>query len=267
MRRNVLHINSFTAACFIITACLFTMLGSRISRAEEPLVLRIVENDWPPYFFQHKPDKLSGFARELLNICIPALGYQAEFTFYPVKRMYSYLEEGKLDIALFSYKESRESMLYFGHEPLFVSGYRPVVRAGSKIRIRDLTDFDNLRIGHLAGLKYSESFLSYIDKRSKAGTLITTTTGDSCLRMLNEGIIDIFVDTEDTVRWRAQQIGLSDRIEILDYDIRTSPYFVTFSKASNRIADKTTFLEQMDQCLKAIKTDGRYKKIACKYGL
>ncbi len=260
MHRSV-WIIGLAAVCFIAG------LGCRIAAAEEAPVLRIIENDWPPYYFQNKPDNLPGFARELLNLCLPGLGYRAEYTFFPVKRMYAYLETGELDIALFSYRKSREDLVYFGREPLFVSGYRPVVRAGSGIYIRSLADFDGLRVGHLAGLKYSETFLAYIDKRRDAGTLITSTIGDSCLRMLAEGIIDVFVDTEATVRWRASQVGLLERIAVLDYDIRTSHYFVTLSKASPRIADKQGFLEQLDDCLRAIKKDGRYAAIAGKYGL
>lgn len=258
--RNVLFFCLAVASFIVID-------GFGVTVAEEPQVLRIVENDWPPYYFKNRPDKLPGFAREILDICLPSLGYRTEFTFYPVKRMYTYLERGELDIALFSYRKSREDFLYFGHEPLFVSGYRPVVRAGSTIQIHSLSDFDPLKVGHLAGLQYSEPFLNYIEKRSKEGTLIISTTGDSCIRMLTEGIIDIFVDTEDTVRWRAQQMGLKEKISILDYDIRTSHYFVTLSKASPRISDKVAFLEKLDGCLRKIKADGTYRKIACKYGL
>ena len=235
--------------------------------AGENTVLRIIENDWPPYYFKSKSEHLPGFAREILGHCIPQLGFQPEFTFYPVKRMYAYLEKGELDIALFSYRKSREDLVYFGQEPLFVSGYRPVVRAGSHIRVQSLSDFDALKIGHLAGLKYSKDFYSYIEKRRDAGTLVTSITGDSCMRMLIEGMIDIFVDTENTVKWRAKQMGVTDKIQILPYDIRTREYFVTLSKTTPRIADKVEFLKQLDNCLRTIKTNGKYREIAARYGL
>ena len=259
--KRILLISGLTLIFFV------AVLGSRPVGAGEAEPLRIIENDWPPYYFKNKSDELPGFARELMSICISRLGYRAEFTFYPVKRMYAYLEKGELDISLFSYKKSREDLVYFGHEPVFLSGYRPVVRSGSGIGIRSLADFDNLKIGHLAGLRYSKAFLAYIEKRRQAGSLITGTTGDACLRMLTENIIDIFVDTRETVLWRAQQMGITEKIMILDYDIQTSQYFVTVSKTSPRIADKPGFLKQLDHCLKRIKADGRYREIAHKYGL
>ncbi|WP_022667097.1 substrate-binding periplasmic protein [Desulfospira joergensenii] len=250
-------------------AVLFSILflNSWTAGAGEPKVLRIIENDWPPYYFKEKSGPLPGFARELLDHCLPRLGFETEFVFYPVKRMYTYLAKGEIDIALFSYRKSREDLVHYSSEPLFVSGYRPVVRAGTNIRIQSLSDFDSLTIGHLAGLKYSKDFLSYIEKRRGAGTLVTSITGDSCLRMLTEGMIDVFVDIENTVRWRAKQMGFTDQIEILSYDIRTRDYFVTLSKTSPRIVDKIDFLKKMDECLRTMKTDGRYREIAAKYGL
>ncbi len=245
-----------------------TILGiSAIAGAKDLPTIRSVENDWPPYFFKGKSQGLPGFGREVLAHCIPKTGFKVQFTFYPVKRMYAYLEKGEIDLALFSYKKSREEFLHYGREPLFISGYRPVVRADSGIQIQSISDFDGLKLGHLAGLKYSRDFFSYLEKRRAKGTLVTGTTGDSCLKMLTRGMIDVFVDTGDTVRWRARQMGVKDKITILSYDIRTRPYYVTLSRRSPRITDKQGFLEKLDLCLKQMKADGTYGKISAKYGL
>ncbi len=79
--------------------------------------------------------------------------------------MYNYLEKGKTDISIFSYKKSRESMVMYGGEPVFSAGYRAVVRADSRIKISSLADFDQFRLGHLVGLKYSGDYFQYIQKR------------------------------------------------------------------------------------------------------
>lgn len=235
-------------------------------RAGENPVLNIVENDWPPFYFKEKPGP-KGMARELLEKCVPEAGYRYRFDFYPVKRMYDYLEKGKLDVALFSYKKSRESFLLYGKEPLFYSGYRPVVLAGDDIEIRSIRDFDSLRLGHLAGLKYSGEFLAYVENREKAGRLVTVSTGDSCIRMLLAGMIDVYVDTRETILWRAKQMNALDKIRILDFDIRTRDYFVTVSKQSKNVKDGNHFLEAIDQCIRTAKKDGTYDNIAAKYGL
>jgi len=250
-----------------VAAGLLLLVDSQNGEAGESRVLNIIENDWPPYYFAGKSNKPEGFAKELLKNCIPEKEYSSQFNFYPVKRMYAYLETGKIDIALFSYKKKREAIVHYGKEPIFSSGYRAVVLADSDIQIRDIKDFDKLRIGHLAGLRYSKSFLEYIEKRKEEGTLTVTTLGNSCLKMLLAGMIDVFVDTSDTTLWRAKQMNALDKIRIVDFDIQTKDYFVTVSKQSTVIKDKVYFLEKIDQCVRETKQDGRYIKISEKYGI
>lgn len=248
----------------IVITTVFFFLSINPNAAAESKILNISENDWPPYFFAGKPGSPEGIAKEILKMCISETGYGYKFDFYPVRRMYSYLEDGKMDIAVFSYKKERESFVIYGKEPIFSSGYRPVVLASGSIKIASLKDFDNLKVGHLAGLQYSKPFLEYIEKRKD---IIVTTAGDSCLKMLLSNIIDIFADTKDTVLWRAKQMNALDKIRVLDFDIQTSEYFITISKKSAVIQEKEMFLNSLDHCLKAAKTDGRYLKIFEKYGI
>lgn len=248
----------------VLLACFISAFSPKSSSADEADTLKISENDWPPYFFAGKADSPEGIAKELLKMCISDTGYAYKFNFYPVNRMYSYLEDGKIDIAVFSYKKDREAFLIYGKEPIFSSGYSPFVLASGNIRISSIKDFDNLRIGHLAGLKYSESFLKYIESRKD---IVVTTVGDSCLKMLLSGIIDVFVDTKDTVLWRAKQMNVSDKIRVSGFEIQSSDYFVTVSKKSAVINDGEDLLKRIDRCLKAAKSDGRYAKIFDKYGI
>ncbi len=245
----------------------FSSPGLNALEPPSPRQVIVIENDWPPYFFGGPQKQLPGFAKELLQACIPDTGYSPSFQFYPPNRMYAYLQQGEIDIALFSHRKDREDFVMYGKEPLFSSSYRPVVRGNSDIKILTLKDFDKLQIGHIAGLKYSPTFQEYIVAREKEGSLITTTTGDSALKMLLEGIIDVFVDTEDTVLWRAKEMGALQRIRIVEYDIKSSDYFITASKKSPRIEKQQDFLNTFDTCLAAMKQDGRYATIAEKYGI
>lgn len=258
-KKHLLVVCSFL--CFI-----FSSPGLNALEPPSPQQVIIVENDWPPYFFGGSQE-LPGFAKELLQACIPDTGYSPSFQFYPPNRMYAYLQQGEIDIALFSHRKEREDFVMYGKESLFASSYRPVVRQDSDIKILTLNDFDNLRIGHLAGLKYSPTFQEYIVRREKEGSLTTTTGGDSALKMLLEGIIDVFVDTQDTVLWRAKEMGALQRIRIVEFDIKSSNYFITASKKSPRIQKQQDFLNTFDTCLAAMKQNGRYSTIAKKYGI
>jgi len=253
---------------FIIILMVFST-GSFSSATESGKTdeIIIVENDWPPFFFGRTKNELPGFAREILTTCVSEIGYKPTFKFFPIKRMFVYLKSGEVDLAIFSYKKKRESFLQYGKTPLFTSSYRPVVKSESEINIKSLQDFDNLQLGHLAGLSYSPDYLNYIENRRKEGTLITTTIGESNLKMLLEGIIDIYVGTVEPELWHAKQSGVLDQIKILDFDIKTSKYFVTASKKSPRIESKEEFLGSLDQCLSSLKSTSQYRDIANQYGI
>ena len=104
-------------------------------------------------------------------------------------------------------------------------------------------------------------------RRKREGTLVTTTIGNSCVKMLLAGMIDVFVDTSDSALWRAKQMNALDKIKVLNFDIRTKEYFVTVSKQSKIIKDKHSFLNKLDQCINSAKKDGRFAEIASKYGM
>lgn len=249
----------------LLMGCVFLSTAGATQKSVSEAI--VIENDWPPYYFGKNRDTLPGFARELIEHCSSEAGIAPQFHFFPVKRMYSYLKKGEIDIAIFSYKKSREDFVYYGTESLFTSGYRPVVLKDSGITIEKMRDFDALKLGHLAGLIYSPDFLSYINQRKKNNTLITTTIGGATLKMLLEGIIDVYVDTRDTVLWRAKQEDVRDRLSIIDFDIKTSNYFLTISKNTQRIADPKSVLDRFDACIKSSKDNGSYSTIARKYGI
>ena len=100
--------NIKTIICLVLLLASFVLFINPVAgEAEQPRVLNIVENDWPPYYFAGKPNMPEGFAKEILKMCLSEMGYTCKFNFYPVKRMYSYMKKGKIDITLFSYKKER----------------------------------------------------------------------------------------------------------------------------------------------------------------
>lgn len=230
-------------------------------------VLYVNDSDWPPYFFKGAHRKLPGLGKELLSHCAKQSGYELDYTYYPLKRMRKYIEDGYIDTNIYSHKKEREQFLLYGHEPWFESSYRPVVLRGSKIEISSLSSFNQLSVGHMAGLRYSQTYYDYIQKRESTGNLVVADSTEALFELLIKGRIDVFVNTKESVTWQAKEKGVFDKIEILDFDVKTSQYYFTVSKKSARISDKTTLIDDMDACIKQMKTDGSYHQIAIKYGV
>lgn len=246
---------------------LFLLLFFSTQVIAEKAAVKLNDNDWPPFFFGGEYNDISskGIGKEVLDRCLPSTGYEHEYTFYPIARMRKYMEEGKLDINIYSYRPSRESFLVYGKESIFSAGYRPVVRKNQNITINSIADFDKYQLGHLLGLRYSPEFYEYVMLRHEQERLITTTRSSYVLKMLMSEQIDVFVGISQSALWYAKEAGVTHQIEVLDFDIKTSDYFVTLSKRSNRVKDKALFLSQVDQCIRTIKDNGEYKRILDRY--
>jgi polar amino acid transport system substrate-binding protein len=255
-----------TCARLALVAMLALVLSASVIDGAEPVVI-IADHDWAPFLFAGKKGAPDGIIKELMARCLPGTGFRGEFRYYPIKRMFSYLEEGRIDVNVMSYSADREAYAVYGREPIFTSSYRPFVRADRDLEIASLSDLDPLRLGHLAGLEVSPEYQDYLESRRRGGSLTTTTTQESLIRMLLADRIDVFVLPRESLAWRLQEMGLSERIRALDLDVRSSPYFVTVSIASPRIAEPAAFLGTIDTCIAEAKRSGAHEEILERYGV
>ncbi|WP_141734421.1 substrate-binding periplasmic protein [Oligoflexus tunisiensis] len=241
----------------------FTSLAAAASGIKEPVIIN--DPEWPPYFFAGRPDNPPGMMKEVLTQCFTRLQIPFEFKFQPIERMQVGIEQGTVDINIFSYKEEREKVVDFGKDVMYTSGYRPVIRADSNITIKGIPDFEPYRLGHTIGLRYSKEFYDYILKRKAARRLDESSKEEFNIRKLVAKRIDIFVSTDSTTLYVARRIGLIDKIKLLDYYIQKADYFIAISKKSPRIPDRKVFIGQLEGCIRDLRKSGEICGIYEKY--
>ena len=220
---------------------------------------------WPPYYLDDPAQP--GFAREVLQICVPQAGYELRTSPLGIDKMYDGLRLGFVDAHVLSFDAKRAAYLTYAKVPLFSDAYRPVVRAGSGIQIHDLPDFDKLKVGHLRGLRYSDAYHEYLEKRMGSGTVVQAESNEELLKLLLDGKIDVYVNLAGTSRYLARQMGVNDKVEILPFDVKHSDYLLAVSQKSSHIHDRAAFLAAFDGCMKQLEKDGRLAKLRAKYGL
>lgn len=229
--------------------------------------IKINETFWPPYFFPSANED-AGIGKEVLTQCINNAGYKTSYLNLPIKRTHVYVESGQVDMVVYSYKPERESFVYFGKEPIFDTEYGFVSKANSNIVINDLDDLSGLTIGYLAGLSLTPELLTIIDeKRLYDKVHEGFNIEDMFIQMTSPNPqFDVMPDAKATFYWIAKKMGISDKIQVLDYTIKHKPYYVTVSKKSKAIKDPQLFIQQIDDCIKTMKKDGSYQVILEKYG-
>lgn len=239
------------------------VMQAQAARQQQPLVIN--DPEWPPYFFAGLPDHPPGLMKEILSQCFTKLQIPFEFKFQPIERMQVGIEQGTLDLNIFSYKKEREKIVQFGKDVMFTSAYRPIIRADSDITIKNINDFDRHRLGHTIGLRYSKEFYDYILKRKSAHTLDESSKEEFNIRKLDAKRIDIFVSTDSTILYVARRIGLLDKIKLLDYEIQKADYFIAISKNSPRIPDRTRLINQLEECIRDLRKSGNMCELYKKY--
>ncbi|PCI61260.1 MAG: hypothetical protein COB35_06660 [Gammaproteobacteria bacterium] len=234
--------------------------------AEQAVIINDVS--WPPYFFVGDKNPQQGIGKELLNICVPLAGYKIEYRRLPIKRTYLYMENGDIDITAYSYRKEREQFLIYAKEKLFSSDLGFVVKAGSNIVIKSLKDLTPYKIGRLAGLSYSPEFMAIIEDKEKKHQVITSYNSKSMFSQLLASTprFDIMANSKSTFYWQAKMLGVSGKIKVLDFSIKNKNYFITVSKKSINIKDPQAFIAKIDNCLRTLKSNGKYNEILASYG-
>lgn len=233
----------------------------------DPLVLNDV--DWPPYMIANKRENFAGLAKDILRHCLSGSNYELTYVNLPIKRTHLYMQSGRLDISIYSYKPDREAFIDFGKVPIFTSEYGFAVNAKSDIEINSLDDLDPLMIGHMPGLSHTPELMEIIEEKRDYQRVAEGHNVEALFaQMLSPNPrFDIMPNTKATFYWKARELGLSDQIKVLDFVVAEKDYYVTVSKNSKNILEPLVFLEQIDNCLLLIRESGVYSKFAQQYGL
>lgn len=225
--------------------------------------------DWPPYLFPESKSHLSGLGKDVLKECLPNNTFTIEYIKLPVKRTHLYMQSGKLDISLYSFKKEREAFIVYGKVPVFTTEYGFAVRADSDIDIQKIEELEDLTIGHLAGLSHTPEIATIIEKKRLNGQLSEGNSIDAMFAQLLSSTprFDIMPNSKQTFYWRAARLGIADQIKVLDFTVEYREYFVTVSKKTQNISDIADFLADVDQCIVTMHDNGNYNRLLKKYHL
>ena len=203
---------------------------------------------------------------EILEICIPKLGYQPEFIPSTVDEVFAGLKSGNLQLHVLSFRPERAEYLSYAEEPMFYSGYRPFVRPGIVLDGYRHEALDDLRLGHRREMKYSAEFDAYMKRRMEKDDVLVVDSDPDALKAVAEGKVDAVPLMLSTALHHRRRLGLEDQVNVLmDFDLKTAGYRVAVPKIQTIIQDVPSFLAGIDRCIKDLKADGRYDEIGDRY--
>lgn len=207
-------------------------------------------------------------AKDIIRLCLDPAKYAISYVNLPIKRTHIFMQKGTLDVSIYSYKVEREEFVHYSSVPLFTSEYGFATRKDSDIQVNSLEDLEPLRIGRMPGLTHTLAVMAIIDEKRDYNMVAEGHSVEALFfQMLSDNPrFDIMPNSKATFFWQAKQLGIADKIHVLDYVLAEKNYYLSVSKKSTNIDNPLMFLKEMDDCVTEIKQDGRYQLLSAKYG-
>lgn len=210
-------------------------------------------SNFPPYIFENR--ERPGISLEIISAALAVTGRKANFQFYPWKRAFNLVENGKADaLCGCSYRKTRETKFYFSDMLGVISQgiFRKQSIASS--RISTLSDLGGLSVATIGGYALQKE----LEKKGIASTGVVDEM--QLVKMLITSRIDSIYAYRDVVLFRLSRLG---ETENLDYsEISSQPHYACFSRT---IANSKTVQEEFNKGLRYIRMTGQYDKIRAKY--
>lgn len=234
----------------------------------KPLIVNAVE--WPPFFIRKHRDNLPGLAREILDQCLPAAGYTPRYEWLPVKRTYQYMQQGKIDLAVYSRKPERETYIYYSHSRMFSSELGFAVRSDFKPDGHELADVTPFRFGYLAGLALTPELHQLLEQKRQAGrgAVEVFQIKDLFSKLLQTpSPVDVVVNSKETLSWLIFDGQLQQQVKVLPLGVGRKDYYLTLSRQSKTVQNPEAFFQAFDACLTNFQQQPAFQTLLRRYQL
>jgi polar amino acid transport system substrate-binding protein len=219
--------------------------------------LKIYTEDSPPGSYV-KDGQPVGFAVDVVREILRRLKHPDTITVVPWSRGYT-LAQNAPGVALFSTtRMAAREQLFHWVGPLYSQTWAFYGRKGAGIRIDSLAQAREVR---RIGTYLKDAKAQYLQDRG-FDNLVSANRNISNIRHLVDGKLDLWVSSDFNMPYLVRQAGFDpDDFEQV-YAFQSVTNYIAFS-----LGTPPSIIHEWQQCLKDIKTDGTYAKIARKYNL
>lgn len=241
--------------------CFLLLLIFSVSSWAE--TIKITTIDWAP-FYGEKLEK-DGVSSEIAREALKRGGHTVEFHYMPWKRAVSQATKGKKYHALFGcwYKKEREKTFVFSKETMLDGSAHFLAQKDSTISITKPEDLSGLTIGIVRGFATSDALKELF--KSKKSKRFNVNKKESFFKLIQKKRVDmvmdnIFVNQES---FKKKFPGQSYNLKKVGSDFFNGKLYMCWSKKYPGIQK---IVDDFDNNLKAMKTDGTFEKIKKEFG-
>ncbi|MGX1925652.1 substrate-binding periplasmic protein [Vibrio sp. NH-7] len=224
--------------------------------------LQLVTLEYPPYI-EHRNDKISGVAVELVKEVFAELKQPISIQVLPWARALNNIQHGRSDAIFTAFKnQEREQFADYSQQVLFTQNISLITLIDSELSSidffqRDLSSLSICVVNRVSYGKRMDDLLEtgvfkVIFKRNKT---------EDCAYLVRAKRADVWVNNEFGARSIMARSGLDQSLKILVPSLEATPSYIAFSKLRQHHDLKNEF----DAELAAMKRDGRYQALIERY--
>lgn len=214
--------------------------------------------DYPPYTIVNEQSQISGIDVDVVTAAFASAGVEAVFRTAPWKRIEKNLEHGYIAGATScSRRPEREAYILFSDKVSEINQVGVMATETDGSKLSNLMDLQHYKVTVVDGWAIQKVLVKKGIEHIKAPTM------DSGIRSVVFRDIDILYNGELTTLYRAQQLGLQDKIKIKRFsDKHSTALYLCLSK---HYPGNLKLLEKFNTGLKHIKASGELDVIYDKY--
>lgn len=220
---------------------------------------------WPPYFLSENHIKGPGLATEIVETCFVGTNYVLYYDWMPKNEIQPALQLGDGDIWVFEKNSINQQIATFTQVPVFRDTYGVVSIKGGAINISSLTELAKTDFAIVYDLSVSNAFQNWLKALPDSRQPMTVPNLQSLLSRLLTGKVTAVVGPINSIMFAAEEMGSKDQLWVNNLKIRSIPYYLALSKASNRVRNSPNLLFNLNKCLNDLKDNGDLTTIQSKY--
>lgn len=234
-------------------------LTCSVSAGQKPVELFAI--DYPPYTIVNEKSQVSGIDVDVVTAAFTSVGIEVLFSTAPWKRIRKNLEHGYVaGYTSCARRPEREPYILFSDK---VSEANQVAVMAIDTDDRDLTNLTDLTDLQHYKVSAVDGWAIQKELEGKGLDHIKAPDMDSGIRSVIFRDIDVLYIGELTTLYRAQQLGLQNKIKTKRFaDKQSSEFYLCLSK---QYPGNPELLKQFNTGLKRIKASGEFDAIYDKY--
>lgn len=226
----------------------------------------LVADPWPPFNMEVGSEQ-EGYIVDVARMVFEAAGHTLVYKNVPWKRAISGTRSGKYTGAIGASKTDGEGFV-FPDEELARNVLAFYVRIESWWKFDGPASIEDVAVGVAAGYDYRHWLNEYIQTHTGNDRRVQVVTGSyplkQNLKKLLYGRIDVVVDTEAAIRYKAKRLGILDKIKPAGYGEEPAYIYIAFSPS---LPESTMLARQLSDGIRELRQNGELKKILDRYVL